>query len=191
MNEPETRSEAVASALQNVKINMSLTEFEALLDGTVAAPEGERPGEWIALVAPAADDDARRRLSAAQESWARAVKGQARPPISARLAALRKELASQGLAGFLIPRADEHQGEYVPKRAERLAWIANFTGSAGLAIVLKDKAAIFVDGRYTLQVRDQVDGRLYEYTSVPQDSLGEWLAANVGKGARVGFDPTG
>jgi hypothetical protein len=72
-----------------------------------------------------------------------------------RLAALRAELARRGIEGFLVPRADEHQGEYVPKRAERLAWLTAFTGSAGAAVVLKEKAAIFIDGRYTLQVREQ------------------------------------
>ena len=70
--------------------------------------------------------------------------------VAPRLASLRAELAKRGLDGFLVPRADEHQGEYVPKKAERLAWLTSFTGSAGAAAVLKDKAAIFVDGRYTL-----------------------------------------
>src|SRR6186713_734979 len=107
----------------------------------------------------------------------------------ARLDALRKELARQGLAGFVIPISDEHLSEYVGAYAQRLAWLTGFGGSAGTAVVLKDKAAMFVDGRYTLQVRDQVDGRLYEYKSVPQDSLGVWIAANVAEGARVGFDP--
>ena len=106
-----------------------------------------------------------------------------------RLAALRAELASRRLDGFLVPRADEHQGEYVPKRAERLAWLTAFTGSAGAAVVLKDRAAIFVDGRYTLQVREQTDTRLFE----PRDLVGEgpaaWIAANAPKGARIGYDP--
>jgi Xaa-Pro aminopeptidase len=107
----------------------------------------------------------------------------------ARLDALRKELERQGLDGFVIPISDEHLSEYVGAYAQRLAWLTGFGGSAGTAAVLKDKAAMFVDGRYTLQVRDQVDGRLYEYKSVPQHSLGAWLAANVAQGARVGFDP--
>jgi len=107
----------------------------------------------------------------------------------ARLDALRKELARQGLDGFVIPISDEHLSEYVGAYAQRLAWLTGFGGSAGTAAVLKDKAAIFVDGRYTLQVRDQVDGRLFEYKSVPRDSLGDWLAANAGEGARIGFDP--
>src|SRR5258708_17231514 len=72
-----------------------------------------------------------------------------------RLSALRAELAARRLDGFLVPRADEHQGEYVPKRAERLAWLTGFTGSAGPAVVLVEKAAIFLDGRYTLPVPNQ------------------------------------
>src|SRR5688572_18346230 len=107
----------------------------------------------------------------------------------ARLDALRKELARQRLDGFVVPLSDEHLSEYVGGYAQRLAWLTGFGGSAGSAAVLKDKAAIFVDGRYTLQVRDQVDGKLYDYKSVPQDSMAEWLAANVGQGAKVGFDP--
>ncbi len=74
-----------------------------------------------------------------------------------RVAALRAELKRRGIDGFLVPRADRHQGEYVPPSEERLAWLTGFTGSAGAAIVLADKAAIFVDGRYVLQVRDQID----------------------------------
>ena len=107
----------------------------------------------------------------------------------ARLDALRKELGRLGLDGFVIPLSDEHLSEYVGGYAQRLAWLTGFGGSAGAAAVLKDKAAIFVDGRYTLQVRDQVDGKLYEYKSVPEDSIGTWLEANVAKGARIGFDP--
>lgn len=107
----------------------------------------------------------------------------------ARLDALRKELSRQGFDGFVIPISDEHLSEYVGAYAQRLAWLTGFGGSAGTAVVLKDSAAIFVDGRYTLQVRDQVDGRLYEYKSVPKDSLAEWLAAKATEGARIGFDP--
>src|SRR5690242_12521433 len=76
---------------------------------------------------------------------------------AARVAALRTELARRGLTGLIVPRADRHQNEYVPACEERLAWLTGFTGSAGLAIVLMDRAVLFVDGRYTLQVRDQVD----------------------------------
>src|SRR6185369_12855960 len=106
-----------------------------------------------------------------------------------RLAALRKELSVQKLAGVLIPRADEHQGEYVPKRADRLAWISNFTGSAGLVVVLQDKAAIFVDGRYTIQVREQVDAQLFEIRHLINEPPEAWVAANLKKGEVLGFDP--
>src|SRR6185436_13221045 len=189
MNEQATGVHQIASAHQKLKTNMSLVEFEQFLDGSVAAPDGERPDDWIALVAPGADEDTRRGLSAALASRAEDVKRQVRPPIAARLAALRNELANQGLAGFLVPRADEHQGEYVPKRAERLAWIANFTGSAGLVIVLKDKAAIFVDGRYTIQVREQVDAQLFEIRHLINEPPEAWIAANLKKGEVMGFDP--
>lgn len=107
----------------------------------------------------------------------------------ARLAALREELARRGLDGFVVPISDEYLSEYVGSYAERLAWLTGFGGSAGTVAVLKDRAAIFVDGRYTLQVREQVDGALYEYRSVPQDSLAEWLAEHAGSEARIGFDP--
>jgi Xaa-Pro aminopeptidase len=80
-----------------------------------------------------------------------------------RLAALRAELKKRGLDGFIVPRADEYQGEYVPPRADRLSYLTGFTGSAGAAVVLLDKAAIFTDGRYTVQTAEQVDGKAFEY----------------------------
>ena len=87
-----------------------------------------------------------------------------------RAAALREKLKELSLDGFIVPHADEHQSEYLPKSAERLAWLTGFTGSAGTAIVLADKAAIFVDGRYTLQVRDQVDRAVFEPVSSHRDA---------------------
>ncbi|MEL1252024.1 aminopeptidase P family protein [Aurantiacibacter gilvus] len=112
----------------------------------------------------------------------------------ARLDALRKELARRGLDGFVVPISDEHLSEYVGAYAQRLGWLTGFGGSAGSAAVLAHPingkgAAMFVDGRYTLQVREQVSGELYEYKSVPDDSMGDWLAENVGEGAKIGFDP--
>jgi Xaa-Pro aminopeptidase len=107
----------------------------------------------------------------------------------ARLSALREELARRELDGFVIPISDEHLSEYVGGYAQRLAWLTGFGGSAGSVAVLKHKAAIFVDGRYTLQVRDQVDARLYDYKSVPDDSMAGWLGEHAAQGARIGFDP--
>ena len=106
-----------------------------------------------------------------------------------RLNALRDELKRRGLDGFLVPRADEHQGEYVPKRAERLGWLTGFTGSAGVAVVLIEKAAIFVDGRYTLQVRNQTDTSLFETLDIINDGPANWIEANLGKGAKLSYDP--
>jgi Xaa-Pro aminopeptidase len=106
-----------------------------------------------------------------------------------RVERLRKQLAQEGLAGFLIPRADEHQGEYVPPRAQRLAWVSGFTGSAGLAAILTDAAAIFVDGRYTLQVRDEAPGDVFEYHHVTESPPAEWLRLRLRQGDRLGYDP--
>src|SRR6185437_3621328 len=106
-----------------------------------------------------------------------------------RLAALRAELARRGVAGFLVPRADEHQGEYVPPSAERLAWLTGFTGSAGLAAVLPERAAIFVDGRYTLQAKNEVDAALYEQRHITEAPATAWIAANLKSGQALGYDP--
>lgn len=107
----------------------------------------------------------------------------------ARLAALRAELARIGVDGFLIPRADAHQGEYVPAADERLAWMTGFTGSAGIACALAERAAVFVDGRYTLQAAGQVDGEAYEIHPLHDAPLGDWLAKTAPQGARIGYDP--
>jgi Xaa-Pro aminopeptidase len=106
-----------------------------------------------------------------------------------RLAALRAELANQRLDGFIVPRADEHLGEYVPASAERLAWLTGFTGSAGLAIVLADKAAVFTDGRYVLQLAAQTDAALWERHHITEEPPPGWLAANAPAGAKIGYDP--
>src|ERR1700730_1124442 len=106
-----------------------------------------------------------------------------------RLAALSEELARRGLDGFIVPRSDEHQGEYVPKRAERLAWLTGFTGSAGQAGGLIEKGSIFVDGRHTLQVRNQTDTNLFETLDLVNDGAANWIEANLPKGAKLGYDP--
>ncbi len=106
-----------------------------------------------------------------------------------RLGLLRSELARRGLQGFVVPRSDEHQGEYVPPSAQRLAWLTGFTGSAGVAIALADRAALFVDGRYTLQAAAEVDGRAFELLHLVDRPPHAWLAATLAKGARLGFDP--
>ncbi len=107
---------------------------------------------------------------------------------SARIAALRAELDGRDLDGFIVPLADEHQGEYVPPSARRLSWLTGFNGSAGTAVVLRDTAALFVDGRYTLQAREEVDGAIYEFRSIPEQSPGAWIEANLPSGGKLGYD---
>jgi len=105
-----------------------------------------------------------------------------------RLVNLRAELDRQGLDGFIVPRSDAHQGEYVPARDERLRWLTGFTGSAGLCIVLQEKAAVFVDGRYTLQAQEQLDLSAFTPVQIEDQKPEDWLAEFVGDGV-VGFDP--
>jgi Xaa-Pro aminopeptidase len=104
-----------------------------------------------------------------------------------RLAALRGELKRRGLDGLIVPRADRYQNEYVPPCAERLAWLTGFTGSAGVAIVLDDRAAIFVDGRYLLQVREEVDGAAYSVEHLVEHPPTAWIEENLRPGTKLGY----
>jgi len=106
-----------------------------------------------------------------------------------RLNALREQLKADRLDGFVVPLTDEHMSEYVGSYAQRLAWLTGFEGSAGSAVVLPQEAAIFVDGRYTLQVRSQVDGAHWSYQSVPETSIADWLKDHAPEGGRIGYDP--
>ncbi len=105
------------------------------------------------------------------------------------LSLLRAELKRRGLDGFIVPRADEHQGEYVPASAARLAFLTGFTGSAGAAVALLDKAAVFIDGRYTLQVTTEVDPKLFAYLHLVEQPPHRWLADTLPAGAKFGYDP--
>ncbi len=106
----------------------------------------------------------------------------------ARLTALRVQLKKDQLDGFVVPICDEHMSEYVGDYAQRLGWLTGFGGSAGSAVVLSEEAAIFTDGRYTLQVREQVDGNNWQYVGVPQTSISDWLKEHTPAGARIGYD---
>jgi Xaa-Pro aminopeptidase len=109
--------------------------------------------------------------------------------IPARLSALRAELKKRGLDGFAVPRADRQQNEYLPASEERLAWLTGFTGSAGAAIVLAERAALFVDGRYTVQAKAQVDSKLFSIEHLVDSPPDQWLENNLKSGARLGYDP--
>src|SRR5690348_2776706 len=109
--------------------------------------------------------------------------------LTARLGRFREELARRKLTGFVIPRADQQQNEYVAPSEERLAWLTGFTGSAGLAIVLTKEAAVFVDGRYTLQAAKQVDRKAWQVEPLVDPPPEHWLTRHLAKGDRLGFDP--
>jgi Xaa-Pro aminopeptidase len=106
-----------------------------------------------------------------------------------RVEALRVELSRRGLSGFILPRADRHQNEYVPPSEERLAWLTGFTGSAGTVAVLLDRAALFVDGRYTLQAGTQVDTTVFTIVPIGETPPEKWLAQNLAAGGKLGYDP--
>jgi Xaa-Pro aminopeptidase len=106
-----------------------------------------------------------------------------------RVLALRAELKRRGLDGFIVPRADRYQNEYVPPCAERLAWLTGFTGSAGIAIVLADRAVLFVDGRYQVQVREEVDAAVFAIEHLVENPPPAWIEANVSAGTRLGYSP--
>ncbi len=114
----------------------------------------------------------------------------ANPAASApRVKALRTELARRGLTGFVVPHADCHQSEYLPASEERLAWLTGFTGSAGSAVVLMERAALFVDGRYTLQAREQADPSLFEIVHLVETPPDQWIERALTKDDVLGFDP--
>ena len=180
----------VLSLLRQRGRDLKPSDLDSLMRGVAAAPEGLAGPEWVELIDPKADAELTKALTRWRAELAAADDGlDAVPAPAERLAALRAELKSRGLDGFIVPRADEHQGEYVPRRSQRLAWLTGFSGSAGTAIVLADKAAIFIDGRYTLAVRSQVDTAAFEPHQYPEEMPETWAAENLAKGARLGFDP--
>lgn len=190
MSSPDDGIRQLAARLENQGRPMAPDELARLLAGIAAAPEGFGGPEWLALLGDSIDGSTRAALVEARRRLAASTHGieDAIPPAD-RLQALRAELARRGVDGFLVPRSDEHQGEYVPTRAQRLAWLTGFTGSAGMAIVLADKAAIFIDGRYTLQVTQQVDVALFAPQPLAQMPPDKWLAENLKPGMKLGFDP--
>ena len=165
-----------------------------LVAGALAAP-AEIGSSWHQLVAdptpPAlaeALDELRDHMAAGYRDGL-SREDFARLPRPARVARLREVMATRRLDGFIVPRADEYQGEYVPPAGQRLAWLSGFTGSAGLAIVLHDRAALFVDGRYTLQAAAQVDTALFEIHHLVDEPAWRWLSGVAPKGRVIGYDP--
>ena len=109
--------------------------------------------------------------------------------LHARFIIRNRSKARRGLDGFVVPHADRHQNEYLPASEERLAWVTGFTGSAGAALILADRAVLFVDGRYTLQARDQTDPKLFAIEHLIDKPPSAWIESNLSAGQKLGFDP--
>jgi Xaa-Pro aminopeptidase len=169
---------------------IGVAEVRDLVAGVAAAPVGFDPESWMLLVADHPSPELRAALSALLIEGRRRIASTClRGDHGARLMALRAELQREQLTGFIVPRNNEHQGEYVAARSERLAWLTGFTGSAGTAVVLISRAALFVDGRYTTQAANEVDATLFAIRHVVEQPLTEWLVAELPAGSRIGYDP--
>ncbi len=183
--------DALAARLTNAGVTMRVDAVRSLIAGVAGAPEGLDSDAWMDLIAPNADAGLRAQLRALKSSAAGETDGgftEGAAP-EARLAALRAELARRGLCGFIVPRTDAHLGEYVPPHDERLRWLTGFAGSAGLAIVFEDRAAIFVDGRYTIQVQGEVNVDSIEPRHLTDQPPREWIADKIKPGGKLGYDP--
>ena len=171
----------------------SVADIQALAAGIAAAPAPSLPlanadRAWRTLLALPLAPEIEDEIEALVRGHAARFAAAPAASHGERLAALRAELARRGVDGFLVPHTDEHHNEFLPKRAERLTWLTGFTGSAGLAVVLADEAAIFIDGRYTLQVRDEVDTGLFTPRHVTDEPASDWIGERLA-GGRLGYDP--
>ncbi len=182
---------ALDAQLREAGSDCDAASARAIIFGVLAAPPANDDNAWTALIAANAGADLKSELLALA-----AILGAAGPPSDfptgagrERLMRLRAELARRSVHGFLIPRADEHQGEYVPACAQRLSWLTGFTGSAGLAVVLIDSAALFVDGRYTLQAATEVDTALYQQQHLVDQPAAGWVASHLHRDQVLGYDP--
>jgi Xaa-Pro aminopeptidase len=174
--------------LKRAGASIGIAEMRDLVAGVAAAPDGFEPEAWIDLVCPGAEAELKGQLAALMAEC-RAENGEEQANYASRLDALRTRLKRDRFAGFVVPHTDEHQGEYVAPYAERLTWLTGFSGSAGAAVVLKDRAAVFVDGRYTVQARVEIDESLYEIRHSIEEPLTDWVAANLPLKGRLGYDP--
>ncbi len=189
MSEKTAITGVLAQALAEAGVDTPIHEVESLVRGVAAAAVQDR--DWIRLIHPETEAGAgyAESFEALRRTYAEAPDGIDTPQQETRLAALRAELAKRGLDGFMVPLSDEHQGEYVARRSQRLAWLTGFTGSAGMAVVLAERAALFVDGRYTIQAAAQVDDSLYEHRHITEEPADAWLRNHLAEGAALGYDP--
>ena len=159
-----------------------------ILDGVNATPLENDDESWLEMLGSPSDTGLRRGLLALRAHRASRTPTSS-PAETERLSRLRRALRTEGLDGLVLPRADEHQGEFLPHRAERVAWLSGFTGSAAVVAVLQDRAAILTDGRYTIQVAQQVDTSAWEVRHITREPLADWIGEHVRQGHRIGYDP--
>ncbi len=180
---------ALAELLRDAGVPTPPAEAAALLAGIAAAPPTSTGYAGVSLLGEIGAPYRQRLEALAADTAAHFAAELEQPEATGeRLAALRAELRRRGLDGFVVPLNDEYHGEYVPMRGQRLAWLTGFTGSAGVALVLPDKAAVFTDGRYTLQVREQVDQRYFSCHHITDEPPYAWLGKTMLPGQRLGYD---
>ncbi len=184
-----TESDRIRDLLAEHGVGLSVTEVEEIAAGVASAP-GRNGSAWMRLIAPRPNLALRRHLQRLVDDHRRAV---ANPPspreVRSHLGALRAEMRRIGLDGLIVPHADAHQSEQLPACEERLAWLTGFAGSAGVAVVLHERAALFVDGRYTVQAARQVDTGDWQLHHLIDAPPADWIAMNLEFGDRLGYDP--
>lgn len=186
---PPTDLDLLITRLKDAGVS-PVDDLDGLLQGAAAAPT-DAQDRWLELAYPDADTAQKSALTKAGRTYMDRISDPFTlgPAPAERLEALRAEMRKRNLTVLMVPRTDEFQGEYLPKRAERVWWLTGFSGSAGSVIVGLETAAIFVDGRYTLQVRDQVDTRRFVPHHLIDMPPSAWIAQNCGPEDRIGFDP--
>lgn len=193
MTDRRTFDRELDQLLRESGARVDLVGAREIIRGVLATPAADDEAAWLDLIAPDGDkaliDNLRALLARIIESAGDdGLNGGRADP--ARLVNLRNELKRRDLDGFLVPKADEFQGEFIAKRSERLMWLTGFSGSAGFGIVMrKGKAAVFVDGRYTLQVESEVDRDSFETHHITESPPTRWLAKTATAGMKIGYDP--
>ncbi len=179
--------EALAAALAEARIDRPVDEVAALVRGVAAS--AARGRDWLRLIHPTPEGALAERLEALRDAAVASFDALETPAPAARLAALRTLLERLELDGFMLPIGADRWMDQAPPQARRLSWLTGFTGSAGAAVVLADRAALFVDGRYVLQAAAQVDATLYELCHIAETTVADWLGRHLRAGARLGYDP--
>lgn len=178
---------ALTDLIKRAGITTDLDGLRSMMARIAASPATYPADAWMRLLVAGPDLDEATKAELRALRAAMAPKSSATAP-AARLDALREVLKAAEVDGFILPRADEHQGEYLPDSANRLSWLTGFTGSAGVAVVLADQAALFADGRYTIQAEQQVDGSRWSCEHLIRTPPADWVSRHIA-GKRLGFDP--